>query len=573
MNRLKSILLIKNSAYFTIVILGFIVYGNALFNNFVWDDNVYVIPNSIRYGLDLGRQFGRNIFNSFGYYRPVQAIYSALIFTLFGGNVFFYHFPQITLHIVNACLLFLFFKILLDKKISLFLSLIFLIHPMQVESVSYIAASNSVMFFLFGMVAVLISATQKANNRTLILTAGLLFFSLLSKEAGLVFIPLILLYSFLFRRRAFSFNLISSFLAAGLYAAIRFLVEGIYFYESYFVPIVRLSFIDRLTNIPSIIFYYISNFTWPVNLAVSQNWIVRSINLGNFYLPLLFEFILLVAGFIFGWYLSRKNREQFKRFIFFVAWFLLSLGMIVNIVPLDMTVADRWFYLPIAGFLGILGVVLSKFSVNTYKVRTVTLLSCIAILGLLSLKTIERNTDWQNEKTLLSHDIKISDDYNKELALGAMFISQGNYDQAIVHTKRSVEQNPYYGNLGVLGTIYMHNGDLVKAKDCLVKALSEKEQDSSLDQTYLYYARLLALYDQPEQAVQIINSRLLPKYPNVPYIWLLLAIAEYRQDHQVAAMEAVTRASAISNVPQTQYVYQVIENRYPVAKINMRLLE
>lgn len=87
-----------------IIIVGFIVYGNMLFNGFVWDDKTYVVPSAKEYGLNLYQLFAHNPFNSFGYYRPIPATYFSLIHVVFGEHTFFYHLIQLSLHITNTVL-------------------------------------------------------------------------------------------------------------------------------------------------------------------------------------------------------------------------------------------------------------------------------------------------------------------------------------------------------------------------------------------------------------------------------------------------------------------------------------
>jgi hypothetical protein len=43
---------------------------------------------------------------------------------------------------------------------------------------------------------------------------------------------------------------------------------------------------------------------------------------------------------------------------FFFYWFTGSLGLVLNIFPLDMTVSERWLYFPLIGFLGLSSVLI-----------------------------------------------------------------------------------------------------------------------------------------------------------------------------------------------------------------------
>jgi hypothetical protein len=144
--------LIKKYAYpLTIIAIGFFVYFNTFFNGFVWDDNSYIIGNVQIHSFNLPLFFGKNLFNTVGQYRPIPVLYFFSLYTMFGNMAFFYHIFSVSLHISNTLLLFWFFKQFFGKKTSLIASLAFLVHPMQVESVSYISAVASLLTVLFGL--------------------------------------------------------------------------------------------------------------------------------------------------------------------------------------------------------------------------------------------------------------------------------------------------------------------------------------------------------------------------------------------------------------------------------------
>src|SRR5579872_741315 len=130
-----------------IIFIGLIVYANMLFNPGVWDDNEYILNQPLLQTFNISAIFGSNFFNNAGQYRPLTVLYYSVLYPLFGSNLFFYHVLQLTIHITNSALLFVLFKKFFGNKLSFFLSVIFLIHPMQIESVSYISSTDSTLFF------------------------------------------------------------------------------------------------------------------------------------------------------------------------------------------------------------------------------------------------------------------------------------------------------------------------------------------------------------------------------------------------------------------------------------------
>lgn len=102
-----------------IVIIGFIVFFSMLFNGFVWDDKSYMINNPAIHSLNIFDLFRENLFNIGGNYRPIPAIYFAILYSLFTNHPFIYHSSQLTIHIINTILLFVFLNIFLTEMFHL----------------------------------------------------------------------------------------------------------------------------------------------------------------------------------------------------------------------------------------------------------------------------------------------------------------------------------------------------------------------------------------------------------------------------------------------------------------------
>lgn len=192
--------LTTKKAILIIAVVSFIVFFDMLFNGFVWDDKTYIIWNNEVHTFNILKLIGLNTFNVGGQYRPFPAIYFAVLYSLFHELPFFYHLIQLMLHITNAILVFLVFVRFFKKKISLFLSLIFLIHPTQVESVPYISSSDNPLFFLFGMLALLLSLKDTISLKRVFAISCCLLLSLYAKETGVLFLFIILLHRIIFKK-------------------------------------------------------------------------------------------------------------------------------------------------------------------------------------------------------------------------------------------------------------------------------------------------------------------------------------------------------------------------------------
>ena len=286
---------------------------------------------------------GQNLFNVGPFYRPVPAIYFATLYTFYGPHAFFYHVIQLGLHIGSTILLFVFFFLFFKKNISFFLSLIFLVHPMNVESVAFIGATDSQLFFLPGITALILTFQKSITKKHLILVFILLLLSSLSKETGLLFVILTLTIRYFFRLGNVKEFLFSSLLLFAFYSLLRVLIAGVtYGLLSPYIPIAQLTLQERLINSPAIFIYYIKTFIFPLSLLVSQEWTVKVSSITGFILPSILSIIFILLCWLVGSFLYKTGKKQ-KQFIFFTLWFFLGTSILLQIIPLDMTVADRWF--------------------------------------------------------------------------------------------------------------------------------------------------------------------------------------------------------------------------------------
>lgn len=551
-----------------IILIGLLVFGNVLINGFVWDDKTYIINNLAVHTINLPAAFQSSMFNQSGQYRPIPVLYFSTLYSLFNTTSFFYHFIQIVLHITNACLVFLLFKQFFRKHLAFFLALVFLVHPLQAESVAYIGATGNNLYFLFGVLALLLSIKlKKTTSKRLILLGILLLLSLLSKETGGLFLVMLLAYSAFYRgKKLASFSLISvsSLL---VYFSLRFFVGNIYFEKLDMVAIARLSFEERLMHIPSVFFYYIKLFFYPDKLAVGQEWVLKEITAQNFYYPLILELIVLTASLVFATYLVKRNAERFKIFLFFSLWLFLGFFLHSQIFPLDWTVADRWFYFPIVGLLGMIGVVLQ--SINVTKKTTFTICYSIAVLllVLLSLRTMVRNTNWHDAITLYSHDTKIVDSWDIETNLGYEYKIIDNQPEALKHYLRAIKLFPFESTYLNAGIVYDNMGNHEKAIEYYYKALASKRYPTSDHKhginTYTNTINSLLVANRTTEAKKIAMDAL-QDYPDAPELWAELAITQQWLRENDEALNSAEKAVRLESTQFTRYVYDKIRNKQKI---------
>jgi len=546
-----------------LVIVGIIVYLNALFNNFAWDDIAYIVENVQLHNFNILQSFQINLFNNSGQYRPLSVIYFSILYT--SDTTFFYHLIQLALHITNTIFVFIFFRKYLKSGLALLLSLIFLIHPVQVESVSYISAAGGVLSFFFGMLGILILSKKHIKSSEIFLIALLFLLSLLSKESGLLLGIVAIIFVYLFNKNYLSKTLISYASSLVIYLVIRFGLAGVYFESRPLIPIDRLDLVHRLFNIPEIWNYYFKALIFPINLSIYQQWLITSINLRQFYIPLFIMIIFLVTTFVVFLKFFR-NKEDEKPFLFFFVWAILGFGFYSQIFPLDMTVADRWMYAPLVGVLGLIGVILKRV-VSNKNISLPVVLSCIFIIILLSSRTIVRNLDWYDSITLFSHDIKYQTNFLMENDYAQYLLRVKNYKEAIIHEKKSIALFSYEQNLLGLGNLYELSGNNIEATRYYELAIKSNSyipwKYKHIVFTYIRLSKMLLKQGKPEESLKVAKQGL-EDYTDPQYtqsLWLLVALSQSKLNDYSGAIISLQNIQNINSNKLLVELYNKLNNK------------
>jgi len=439
----------------TIVVLGCIAYFNALFGAFVWDDFGQVRQNYFIRSLSnlpkffTGGTFGDGAYLTGAYYKPLMTFSYAIIWSLFGNQPFFFHLLQIILHIINSILVFVLFRKFFKQQLALFLALIFLVHPINVEAVAYISALQEPLFFLFGMSALHLSLKEPISAKRTLAIGLLLLCSLLSKETGILFILIIPVYHSIFRHR--KHHLIRIFLnvlpPVPMYAYLRFFVAKVSLHNQFGIPISTATITERVFTMPAIVLYYLKTFFIPKDLLTNQKWLITHHDM-QFYVPLFIDTVFLIGVILFGVWIYRTRKVHFPLYLFFTLWFLIGLMLHVQVFPLDWTVADRWFYFPSVGLLGIIGVGIHTALLRSVRVTSALIIVGLIIIGIFTIRTMVRNTIWYNTITLRPKsvqqvdDFPMYDDYLNEQEQGQELLDQGMIKEAVPHFVKSLELHP-----------------------------------------------------------------------------------------------------------------------------------
>jgi hypothetical protein len=97
--------------------------------------------------------------------------------------------------------------------------------------------------------------------------------------------------------------------------------------------------------------------------------------------------------------IRRKNIQAVKVWIFFICWFVIGISLHLQIIPLEVIVAKRWLYVPIAGIFGAIGFYLNTFALTPKKNIYIIVFGILLIL-LCMRQTLDLNQRGNNDISL-----------------------------------------------------------------------------------------------------------------------------------------------------------------------------
>ncbi len=552
-----------------------LVYGNILFNDFVGDDTDQILNNAIIQRIEnIPSLFLGSTFTSGGgglsgfYYKPLMSVSFAINFALWGKHAFGFHLFSLFMHMINGFLIFFLFKKLFNlfhtnafpKTIAFFLSFIFLVHPVNTESVAYIASTQELLYVSFLIVALLLTylfcQRSRLSIKLLLLINFSFLLSLLSKESGIVTLPLVFTLGYIFSNRSRLLVLIPSMPAMFFaYLIWRYGIIGMPLSPDKtftFTPIVKAPFYERLLTMPFELFSYFRLTFFPKDLLISHQTVVRSVNESLFYftLPVIITVILsLIVIFL-------KTRA--KLFLFFLLWMVFSFSILLNIFPLDATIAERWLYGPLIGILGCIGVLLAMRSYHDKKIIFYVAIAFIIIIPTFMFRTITRTSDWRSNASLFSKDIQYSaDSYEIATGYGLVLLQQRKTKEAKKYFEESIQLAPDwpspYNNLGV---IYEQERNIREAKRLYSMAINKGGD-------WRPYENLAQLLLQAEKPITVIKfvKEVLPVFPNNEILNKVAALAYYKAKSYSLAASYAQRTYRINPSKENYALLEMINKR------------
>jgi tetratricopeptide (TPR) repeat protein len=508
-----------------VVVIG-LVYGNTFLNSFHFDDVPSILEKPWIRGLDKIPQFLNT--DSF-FQRPLVILSFNINYAVSEFEVWSYHLFNILFHALSTLLVFQLAQRILSflaefssqkglARLPFFSAMVFALHPLNTQSVTYISSRSSIMVTVFYLSALILffdgfkkwKQTGQKGWGYFISSAFCFLLGGLSKEIIVTLPAMFFLFHFYFISREtpkawfatyakwilllviplLAFVGYKQFIAGGLLStSSAYLSSGTWF----------------LTQTAVVPFEYFRKMLFPFNMNIDIDFPVLS----DWLQPVNWTGIAALGIFIFFW-IGISTRvspkcEVGRRFAGFgMAWILLTLLPTSSFIPLLDVAVEHTTYLPMIGFVFFIAGGLNCLQVWYSEVfRASKLINCCVVLILLffSLGVMVRNADWKDEVTLWSDAKKKSPNlvrpYNN---IGEAYDQLGKYDEAIAEFEGALKINPnYFFGLNNLGNIYGKQRKLQEAITYFKRALEQKPDYSP---AHYNLARALHLTGKREEAAE-----------------------------------------------------------------------
>lgn len=446
-----------------LVLVTLAVYSPTLHNGFVdFDDPGYILNNPhVRTGFTFD-----NIawaFTSFdmGNWHPVTWLSHMLDCRLYGLSPAGHHATSIVLHALNALLLFLLLQAATGAPWrSLMVAALFAVHPLNVESVSWLSERKSLLCMLFSLVAVGLYARYAASpsrSRYCALVAAFLL-ALMSKPMAVTLPALLLLLDYWPLRRfdpaspdriATLRHLVVEKLPLFALCAASAVVTILAQHHGEAVSsLARLPLSVRLANAAVSTAIYLRRLVWPNDLAYFYPH--RGSNLPPTQAVAAFAVLAAIATLV---WIFRRHRPL----VFGILFFAIAIAPVIGILQVGLqSMADRYAYLP---FLGLFTAIVWELSDLALRIRIPSFarrLVGILVIGVFATVAVHTQAYWHDSVALFTraHDVTPLPNLYIETNLAAALLDRGDFDSALEHFRLAEQVAPQsfvpHFNIGVI---------------------------------------------------------------------------------------------------------------------------
>lgn len=341
-----------------LVAAALLAYGPALLNNFVCDDEIYVLTNPLVTGkLDLKRI----LTESYPPGRPEQGLYRPLVtlsywldrqvWGLGSAGAFGFHLTNNLLHALNGVLfLYLLRRLGMERRPRFFASLIFAVHPVLCEAVAWVVGRAELLGAMWGLLAILAFLREPCGlRRGAVLLLWVL--AMLCKEQWLM-LPALIAALAVCRPSAVRLEN-----RPWLRAAILAVLVGVAFWGARSLAVGSwrpelaayrgvVSTSTRVTTALAILWNYVGLWLYPMRLSIHHDVQPWPGGIGT---------VLMVASWAAAFGLAWRWRSRSPWPLLALVWFWLALLPVSNVIlPVGAVFGERFLYVPTLFFAPLL---------------------------------------------------------------------------------------------------------------------------------------------------------------------------------------------------------------------------
>jgi protein O-mannosyl-transferase len=537
------------------------VYANTLLNGFTQDDLGYIVRNTQvtdpSWHSLLAAHRTSNVF------RPLTFATYALDWKVGGGVALGFHAVNLVLHALVSCLVFILAQALLRESthartIALAAALLFAVHPIHTEAVAAIVGRAELLAAGFLILAWILHLQDRE------LPALLCFIlALLSKESAAVFLPLVLIGDYATGKWKPRLSYWSIAGITAVYLALLWKVQGGRFGPADISvidnPLAEIPAAQRILNALRVAWKYVGLQLYPATLSADYSYNqIPVYGALRYTLPAAIATALVSAAWL--WAAAKRYRGLILAGGIYAAAFLITANILK---PIGTIMAERLVYLPSLGFCLLVAL---GWNWLWQRSKTMALGLAVGAIAILGARTIKRNFDWQDNRTLAvaqmraaPHSVKT----HQNMAL--VYMDQKRFDLAQQELEIELQiypQNPI--GLATYGLLESWQGNYDDAGRKMEQAFyTMRRDDPAYDEIAVNLAALYIKTDHIDGALDLLN-REIAKSPRYGPAWANRALVHYKRgETDGARADAETALRLDANNRDAQDLMRLLNSSAP----------
>lgn len=429
-----------------LVVAAFLVYFPTLHGDWLWDDNFLVRFNPLM--ADAGGWWKIWFAPPGPEYLPLSSTLEWALWRVFGDDTLPFHVVSIALHLASAFLLWRLFA-RLGLRLAWLGGFLFLVHPLAVESVSWISELKNTLSLPLLLLALLFWLDYDERPRpAYYLAALLLFLAALLAKTSVVMLPFILLlhawwkHDRVTRERWIS---IAPFFAVATVLG----VLTVFFQNRWAIgeePYTMGGLPERAAGAGRALCFYFGKFFWPVNLMPAYPpWTFDPLTPAEF-LPWVG---LAAAGGLLWW---RRMTGGGRAALLGLGFFVLNLAPVLGFVDMSYMhiawVADHFTYV---AMIGLIGLVVAGVDWGLARLPRFLLPPAAGTLVLIAFSLAWQSgtyaANFRDQIALWSYNLRLfPTSWLAETNLGLSLSDAHQFPEAAAHLEKAVQlRGDYYG--------------------------------------------------------------------------------------------------------------------------------